>query len=418
VSNSLAVEAVRSFDGSTTGLQRTPSSVQGIALLLPVTLAVMGIIVLVPVLPQMMEHFSSVPNREYLLFGGVLTMPALGLTLFSPLMGWAVDWLGRKRVLIAAMIAYAALGVAPIFIDNLFAIIATRVGVGLCEAGIMTASTTLLCDYFTGEEREKWLGAQTAVASLSSIVLVFVGGALGSVYGWRGPFGIYLIGLVFVAMIIRFVWEPVRDALAHPRDSNVERMPSEPSSFSWVRLTGICAITLLASVMFYMTPTQSGMALASLGATNPLQIGILTAFAILGVPVGTLIFRLMRRWPITTLLFLEFALMGGGFILMGKATSPGSFVAAAALNQIGCGMILPTLVTWATRDLAFEIRGRGTGLWTGSFFLGQFLCGLVISAIASIAGGLSAAFLSVGIVALSAAAIAIVCRSVFHRLKP
>ena len=185
MSNSLAVEAVRSFDGSTTGLQRTPSSVQGIALLLPVTLAVMGIIVLVPVLPQMMEHFSSVPNREYLLFGGVLTMPALGLTLFSPLMGWAVDWLGRKRVLIAAMIAYAALGVAPIFIDNLFAIIATRVGVGLCEAGIMTASTTLLCDYFTGEEREKWLGAQTAVASLSSIVLVFVGGALGSLYGWR-----------------------------------------------------------------------------------------------------------------------------------------------------------------------------------------------------------------------------------------
>jgi sugar phosphate permease len=78
-------------------------------------------------------------------------------------------------------------------------------------------------------------------------------------------------------------------------------------------------------------------------------------------------------------------------------------------------MILPTLVTWATRDLAFEIRGRGTGLWTASFFLGQFLCGLVISAIASMAGGLSAAFLMVGVVALSAAAVAIVCRLSFRR---
>jgi MFS family permease len=416
VSNRLAsVEQVRRLDKRIVSGQRSPGAIQGVALLLPVTLAVMGIIVLVPVIPQMMQHYSNVPNHEYLVLGGVLTMPALGLTLFSPLVGWVVDRLGRKRVLIAAMVAYAVLGAAPIFIDNLFTIIATRVGVGLCEAGIMTASTTILCDYFTGSERDKWLGAQTAVASLSSIVLVFVGGALGSVYGWRGPFGIYLIGLLFVAMVSRFVWEPVRVASAHPRESNVERSTAELSTFSWLRLIGICVITILASVMFYMTPTQSGIALATLGATDPLRIGFLTACAILGVPVGTLLFRSMRQWAITTLLFLEFALMGVGFILMGEATSPGSFIAAAALNQIGCGMILPTLVTWATRDLAFEIRGRGTGLWTASFFLGQFCCGLVISAIASRAGGLPAAFLSVGMVALSAAAVAILCRLIFRR---
>jgi predicted MFS family arabinose efflux permease len=362
--------------------QRVAGLTQGIALLLPVTLAVMGIIVLVPVVPQMMAHYSNIPNHEYLLLGGVLTMPALGLALFSPLVGWIVDRLGRKRVLIAAMFAYAALGAAPIFMDNLFAIIGTRVGVGLCEAGIMTASTTLLCDYFTGEAREKWLGAQTAVASLSSIVLVFVGGALGSLYGWRGPFGVYLSGLIFVTVIIRLVWEPTRDVVARSAAIGVARIPSEPSSFSWARLIWICAITILASIMFYLTPTQSGIALTSLGVTDPLRIGVLTAFAILGVPAGTLIFQLLRRRPIATLLFLEFALIGGGFMLMGKAMSPVGFIAAAAINQIGCGMILPTLVTWATRDLAFEVRGRGTGLWTASFFLGQFLCGLVISAIA------------------------------------
>jgi len=165
----------------------------------------------------------------------------------------------------------------------------------------MTASTTLICDYFTGEAREKWLGAQTAVASLSSIVLVFVGGALGSVYGWRGPFGIYLIGIVFVAMISRLVWEPTRGVIARSLESEVGRVPSEPSSFSWVRLIGVCAITLLASVMFYLTPTQSGIALTSLGVSDPLQIGILTAFAILGIHAGTLIFRVVRRRPTTTL---------------------------------------------------------------------------------------------------------------------
>jgi MFS family permease len=420
VSNrSVSVEPLHSFDANAVGVQRVPGTIQGIALLLPVTLAVMGIIVLVPVVPQMMVHFSNVPNHEVLVLGGVLTMPALGLTLFSPLVGWIVDRLGRKPVLVAAMITYVALGTAPIFIDNLFAIIGTRVGVGLCEAGIMTASTTLLCDYFTGEAREKWLGAQTAVASLSSIFLVFAGGALGSAYGWRGPFGIYLIGLIFVVAIVGWVWEPKRSATVRPVKPDAGRVLPAPGTFSWASLIGICAITVLASIMFYLTPTQSGIALTSLGVTDPLRIGVLTACAILGVPVGTLIFQVVRRSPIMTLLFVEFALIGGGFILMGKASSPAGFIAAAAINQIGSGMILPTLITWATRDLSFEIRGRGTGLWTASFFLGQFLCGLVISAIASLAGGLAAAFLLVGIVALVVAVIAVVCRFSFrHSVVP
>jgi hypothetical protein len=38
---------------------RKAGRLQGIVLLLPVTLAVMGVIVLVPVVPQMMAHFSG-----------------------------------------------------------------------------------------------------------------------------------------------------------------------------------------------------------------------------------------------------------------------------------------------------------------------------------------------------------------------
>jgi MFS family permease len=395
------------------GSSRTAGPAQGVALLLTVALAVMGIIVLVPVVPEMMAHFASVPNHEYLVLGGVLTMPALGLALFSPLVGWIVDRWGRKAVLVGAMIAYAALGAAPIVLDNLFAIIGTRAGVGLCEAGIMTASTTLLCDYFTGERREMWLGAQTAVASLSSIVLMFVGGALGSLYGWRGPFGIYLIGLVFVAAIMRLVWEPTQSTVQASKASVNDRTIAGPNSFSWARLIGICAITIFTSILFYLTPTQSGIALTNLGVADPLHIGVLAACAVLGVPVGTFIFRVVRRWSVATLLFLEFALIGSGFLLMGRATTPAGFIEAAALNQIGCGLILPTLITWATRNLPFEIRGRGTGLWTASFFLGQFLCGLVISAVTGRAGGLAAAFTWVGTVALTASIVAALCRLPF-----
>lgn len=379
--------------------ERTAGTLQGIMLLLPITLAVMGIVVLVPVLPQMMAHFSYIPNYPYLLQGGVLTMPALCVMLFSPLAGWLADRFQRRRILIIAMGAYAFLGIAPVFLDNLFAIIATRVGVGMCEAVIMTVTTTLICDYFSGPAREKWLASQTAVASLSALALIYIGGLLGSVYGWRGPFWTYLVSLVLLIGVVAFTWEP--SARADTREPSAPAVP-----FPWGRLLGICAITLFASVMFYAIQTEGSLALEALGVTDPARIGKLTAIASLGVPLGTLVFRSVAGWRIGLLLSCELALIGAGFIWMGKAVDANTFVLAAGLNQIGCGMILPTLLTWATRGLAFEVRGRGTGLWTGTFSIGQFLSGLVITFIGERAGGLSPAFIVVGVTAIGSAILA------------
>jgi len=76
------------------------------------------------------------------------------------------------------------------------------------------------------------------------------------------------------------------------------------------------------------------------------------------------------------------------------------------LNQIGCGMILPTLLIWAIRGLPFEIRGRGTGLWTAVFSVGQFGSGITMTYFAKIMGGLLPAFSALGAVSLFAAAMA------------
>ena len=106
------------------GPKRTAGPLQGVMLLLPTILAVMGMLVLVPVLPQMMAHFAHVPNHQYLVQGGVLTMPALCVMLFSPLAGWLADRFQRRRILIVGMTAYAFFGISPLFLDDLSAIIA------------------------------------------------------------------------------------------------------------------------------------------------------------------------------------------------------------------------------------------------------------------------------------------------------
>ena len=384
-------------------------------LLLPITMAVMGVSLLTAVVPLMYEHFQSVPHYAYLIQGGVMTMPSIWIVLFSPFAGWLADRFGRRSILIVAMIVYAFVGIAPTWLDNLYAIIASRIAVGICESIVMTVSTTMICDYFSGKSRERWLAGQTATASLSACLIIPLGGALAAQYGWRGPFYLYFYSLILVAGIWLFIWEPPADPAA-PTSERGARIDASPPAFPWGRMLALCSLTVVAAVMFYSIITQNGNALAALGVRDPARIGLLTMLGSLGVPLGTFGYWIASRLPIGWLLFLDFALVGVGFFGMGHAVAPPGYVAFAFINQIGCGLVLPTMLVWTTRDLPFAIRGRGNGMWQGSFAIGQFASGMVLQLLSDELGGrVLPAFTVLSSICFAVAAVACLSASIRGR---
>jgi predicted MFS family arabinose efflux permease len=388
---------------------------QGIMLLLPITMAVMGVSVLTPVVHLLMEQFRSVPNYEYLVMGGVVTMPSIWVLLLSPAAGWLADRFGRRQALICSMVAYAFVGVAPVFLDNLYAIILSRVGVGICEAVVMTVSTTMISDYFSGRERERWLASQTAVASISALGIIYLGGRLGAAYGWRGPFFLYSYSLVLVFGVITLLWEP--GAQERAGESRTSACPGEYQTFPWRRMLGICGVTLLGSVAFYTVITKNAEALVALGVSDPARIGVLSMLATIGVPLGTFIYWGLARLGVPWLLCVDFGLIGAGFVLMGRAADPTAYEWGSFVNQIGCGLVLPSLLVWATRGLAFSIRGRGTGMWSAAFAIGQFLSGMIITALGKLLGGLLPTLALMGGVSLAIATGAALLGVVSRNLK-
>ncbi|MGA8708741.1 MAG: MFS transporter [Steroidobacteraceae bacterium] len=368
-------------------MQRQPGFLQGIMLLLPITMAVMGVSLLTAVVPLMYAHFREIPNYAYLIQGGVMTMPSIWIVLFSPVAGWLADRFGRRNILLAAMTAYAFVGIAPTFLDSLNTIILSRVGVGICESIVMTVSTTMICDYFSGKSRERWLAGQTATASTAALLIIPLGGFLASRYGWRGPFYLYLYSLLLVAGVWLFIWEPVREGTGLGASSSSTGESAATSAFPWARMLSQCGLTIIAAVMFYSIITQNGNALAALGVHDPSRIGLLTMIASLGVPIGTFGYWIASRLPIGRLLCLDFALIGAGFYGMGHAGAPADYVAFAFVNQVGCGLVLPTMLVWTTRDLPFAIRGRGNGMWQGAFAIGQFVSGMVLQLLGDQFGG-------------------------------
>ena len=386
---------------STTIAERQAGTVQGIALLLPITMAVMGLIVLVPVLPGMMAHFHDVPGVDYLV-PLMLTLPALCVALLSPIAGIVVDFFGRRTTCIGALVIYAFVGILPIFLQSLTAIIVSRAVLGAMEALVVISSTTLIGDYFHGRDREKWLANQTAVASLSSIVLAFLGGMLG-IFGWRGAFAAYGVSILFALGLLLWTWEPRKSE----EPSNEVAAPG--ARFPWRIIAPISLLAVFGGTMFFTMQIQvSNMLSGYYGISSPSALGLFSGLAGLSVAGGTLLYRrYTARLIIPTQLLIAFGLLGFSYILMNYAPTPTLFTAWLIVNQIGSGMLLPALVVWAMGRLSFDVRGRGTGLFMTGWWLGQPISSQAVAFLRGQNGGnLPATLQILGLLCLVAAVIA------------
>lgn len=353
-------------------------------------MSVLGSVLIAPVLPQMATEFAGTPGVG-LLVPIALTVPALMIGLTAPFAGIIVDAIDRKRLLIGAMVAYSVVGTAPLYLDSLGAIVASRVGVGLCEAAIMTCCTTLIGDYWSGAKRTRYLGLQTLVAALAATVFVAVGGLLGA-SGWRTPFWLYAAAIVVAVPMAAALWQPARPAAA-PGRRTLEPVP-------WRALAGPVGVTFAGGVWFYVLIVQLSFVLTALGSGAPGTIGAVSAAMSLATAAGAVVFgRVAGRGP-RILLPVEFGLTAVGLGVVATAGALPQVTVGAILAGFGTGMLLPTLLTWAMNRLTFAQRGRGTGIWTGSLFIGQFLCPLIVAGVAAVAGGLQPAIAVLGVVAL------------------
>ncbi|MEL0252153.1 MAG: MFS transporter, partial [Novosphingobium sp.] len=93
-------------------------------------------------------------------------------------------------------------------------------------------------------------------------------------------------------------------------------------------------------------------------------------------------------------------LLGSGLAVIGTASDWKGMVAGMALQQTGAGMAVPTLIAWAQGYLPFEHRGRGMGVWTSTFFLGQFVSPLLVSVARTSSGTMQGAFLIAGMLGI------------------
>ena len=375
--------------------QRQAGIVQGIVLSFVTFLPIMATVSLAPGIPLYIEHFKSVPHIQTLV-PMLITVPAVLIALVSPFAGALSDSVGRKRVLLAAMVLYGVCGMAPLLLDNLYAVLGSRVGVGISEGMLMTIGKSLVGDYFAGERRQRWVGYQAGIDACLGSLTWLLGGVLAS-GSWRGPFMLYTLSIPMFFAVLLLLWEPERPPVTAAVGT------ASATRFPWPTMSIVFGITLFTSLMYFSYPVNIAKALRELGVDSSTRVGVLTAIASLGTPLGALLYARSRVHSSPLLVGVALGCIGVAFIGIGLTHSYRVATAFGFLEQVGNGIAGAAIVTWTLSCLPFEHRGRGMGLWSTFLVAGIFLSPMVFALIAGNSGGVATGFSVLGVACTIAA---------------
>ena len=357
------------------------------------SLTVMAGATISPSLPAIQAHFADVPAVD-VLARLVLTLPALFIALGAPLAGVLVDRWGRQPLLAACVVLYAAAGVSGVYLDALTPILIGRALLGLAVAGIMTASVTLVADYFEGDQRASFLGLQAGFMAFGGFIFLTAGGFLADI-SWRGPFFIYLFALVLLPGVLWSLYEPQR---ASSTSRNVPDVP-----MPWAALALIYGFAFVGMIVFYMVPVQLPFYLEQRFNATPGQSGLAIAAMTLVAGVTALLYKQVKRnFGYISIAALAFVFMGGGYAFIGYAGDFLLVIVGLVVAGLGAGLLMPNANVWATSVAPAVARGRALGGLTAALFLGQFLSPLVVQPLTAVSS-LGMAFVVVGLVSVGIA---------------
>lgn len=344
---------------------------QGIIIVLTAFLPILAIVSLAPAVPTLIQHFANVPYVETLV-PLMLTAPGLVIAVAGPCTGWMVDKFGRRKLLLGATLLYGVCGTMPLYLHSLTQIFASRLGVGLAEAVVLTIANTMLIDYYDDKKRRFWLTIQGVIGPAMAVLVLASSGYLTAIQ-WNGAFIIYGFALfLFVAMYF-WVFEPQK---AEPQTISAAMRSAR---FPWPRVLALSGVTFVVAIIYYVYTINGANAFHTLNNARPQDIGLMMSLVSLAVPAGSLLFGIMTRYfaPMRVIAF-TLLLMGCGMVMMALSRSVLPMGVGSAFQQLGAGMAINTMIYWVGTLIPPACIGRAMGAWSGAFFAGMFVSPIIV----------------------------------------
>lgn len=330
-----------------------------ITLLLVAMMTVMSNAAIVTSLPHLGEHFEHISNIE-LLSRLMITLPSLAIALLAPFIGHIIYKTSVVKSAIFALMLFGLAGSAGLYLLDIYSLLFSRILLGISIAILMIVGTSLVGDYFSGHERNRFMGLQSAFISIGGILFITGGGILSDI-NWRYPFGIYMIGFFILPMVVAFLSEP----------KNI--LNEQNSEETTANLKLIYFLAFLMMLIFYTLPTQMPFLMMNHFGASGTQTGLIISAAMASNAFGAMSFaKLKQRFSFKTIYILGLIILSFGFIAIGNIDHVYFFFMTSPIMGFGGGLIMTTTTAWMLQSVDSKKRIKASGYLTSAIYAGQF----------------------------------------------
>jgi MFS family permease len=347
-------------------------------------MSVLGVASVTPAFPKLAQALEVPPERIGLLVT-VFTFPTV---LLGPVLGVLADRLGRKAILIPALLLFGIAGSACALARDYNLLLVLRCLQGIGAAPLLSLSITLIGDLFTGDRRVAAMGLNATVSSMGTASYPTLGGLL-AVFGWFYPF------LLPVLAIPIALWAVL--GLKHPEpQSNVDLSTyfvnvakglrnrrivglfiSSAANFVLLYGAHVTFLPLLIAQKFQATSFEIGLVLSSLSV----------AIALISSQLG----KLARRYSTRSLIRVSYILFAIAMLLVPFMPTLWALLLPTMIFGVGLGMNFPSIQTLLAELAPREALAAIISI-NGTFFgLGQTL-GPLLTGTTFAWGGMDAVF--------------------------
>lgn len=335
------------------------SNLTKLTLLLIAVTTMMSNVAIITVIPHLKDIF---PSENIELYSRLMvTLPSCTIAFLAPFLGHIVFKVGKKKSAIFALILFTLTGTAGFYLQTMEEILLSRAIFGISVAILMIVSTSLVGDYFKGEQRHKFMGMQMAFTSMGGVLFVAGGGVLSDI-SWHYPFLIYSIGI----LLLPFVITSVSEVPISQQDLEEESADN--------RVFFIYILAFILMVIFYILPTQMPFLIMNHFNASGTLAGMIISLAFVFNGLGALTFaKLKKYYSFSTIYIIGLFVIGIGFSIIGIIDNVHYFFLTSTMMGFGGGLLMTCVTSWMLSFVSPEKRVKSSGYLTSSIFLGQFL---------------------------------------------
>ncbi|MFA9456354.1 MFS transporter [Halalkalibacter sp. AB-rgal2] len=331
--------------------------------------------------PALGDIALAFPNSNETTIKLILTLPSVMIIPFIFVSSHLTRRFSKKSILLIGMVFYLIGGLGGGLVPTIELLLLFRAILGIGVGLMMPLSTSLVADFFDGQERTTTMGQVSAVNNLGGVVLFLLSGVLAAI-SWRMAFSVYT--LVVVSVIIVWLFLPKQQLIDRGSKVKLEPLPKS------VYFTGASMFFII--LVFFALPSNMALFMQQEGIGNSQNAGmVISAGTAAGFVAGLIlaqIKRIFQRFFYTVMLLL----MAIGFLII--AFAPNAFIIGCGVGLMGFGFgsLMPTVFDHVTRIVPRVQVVQAMAVVTSMLFLGQFLSPIILDSIGILVGDESIRF--------------------------